>query len=359
MLALFAACQNNVKTNSTAMSVEFDSTFCSKLMPGLGGGITGGDGTISIDLKDGRSVFMWGDSFIGDVVNDIREDSSKFIMGNTFTIINEKGQLETLYGGDKNNPSAFIPAEQDSESPTWYWPGDGFVKDGILHLFMSKFHKVGEGTFGFEYICCDYFRLDVKTMKIIDKTNFGAANINGVHYGHAVLQYKDDVYIYGTKGIGYGMADVHVAKGKLLNGRLDSFSYWDGKEWQLDPAKTAKLEGINKSISEQFNVFELDNKIVLVSQDRIENVKDIYSYTANSPVGPFSNEKLLYTVDEPNFEVDSMMTYNAMVHPQYRKDDKILMCYNVNTYDMDKVFKKASLYQPRFFWVPIDMILKK
>lgn len=79
------------------------------------------------------------------------------MMGNTFTIINEKGELETLYSGDLKNPSAYILAEQDGDSPRWYWPGDGFVKDGILHLFMSKFRKVGEGSFGFEYMCCDYF----------------------------------------------------------------------------------------------------------------------------------------------------------------------------------------------------------
>ena len=53
-----------------------------------------------------------------------------------------------------------------------------------------------------------------------------------------------------------------------------------------------------------------------------------------------------------------MRTYNTMVHPQYMKNVKILMCYNVNTYDLKKVFEKASLYQPRFFWVPVDHILK-
>ena len=41
-------------------------------------------------------------------------------MGNTFTIINEKGELETLYSGDLKNPSAYILAEQDGDSPRWY-----------------------------------------------------------------------------------------------------------------------------------------------------------------------------------------------------------------------------------------------
>ena len=314
---LFVSCQNNNKSSVTKMEVELDSMWCTRLMPGLGGGVTGGDGAISIDLKDGRSLFMWGDSFFGDVVDDKRSKDSKFVMGNTFTIINEKGELETLYSGDLKNPSAYIPAEQDGDSPRWYWPGDGFVKDGILHLFMSKFRKVGEGSFGFEYMCCDYFRLDVKTMKIIDKVNIPAANQNGVHYGHAVMPYQNAIYVYGTKSDSTGAkAVVHVAKAELVDNKLTNFVYWDGAGWQSDATKTAKLEGLQKNISEQFNVFSLKEKIVLVSQNRSGNAKEIYSYIADSPEGAFSHEKLLYTVDEPNFEKDNMMTYNTMVHHQ-------------------------------------------
>ena len=358
LLFSLAACRGNSEQKVVDPVVEFDSVFCERLMPGLGGGITGGDGSISIDLKDGRSLFMWGDSFFGDVINDKRAKDTKFVIGNTFTIIDKNGQLKTLYSGTKENPLAFIEADQDGKSPVWYWPGHGFVENGILHLFMSKFHKVGEGSFGFEYLCCDYFRLDVETMKIIDKENFKAANENNVHYGHAVLPYKGEIYVYGTRADAMGMAEVHVSKAKLINDKLVDFSYWDGAEWQTDARKSQRIAGITKSVSEQFNVVELEEKIALVSQDRSGNVKDIYSFIADKPEGPFGNEKLLYKVEESGFEVDSMMTYNAMVHPQYRKDGKVLMCYNVNTYSMTKLFEKASLYQPRFIWVPVEKIVK-
>ena len=358
LLFSLAACRGNFEQKVVDPVVEFDSAFCERLMPGLGGGITGGDGSISIDLKDGRSLFMWGDSFFGDVINDKRAKDTKFVIGNTFTIIDKNGQLKTLYSGTKENPLAFIEADQDGKSPVWYWPGHGFVENGILHLFMSKFHKVGEGSFGFEYLCCDYFRLDVETMKIIDKENFKAANENNVHYGHAVLPYRGEIYVYGTRADAMGMAEVHVSKAKLINDKLVDFSYWDGAEWQTDARKSQRIAGITKSVSEQFNVVELEEKIALVSQDRSGNVKDIYSFIADKPEGPFSNEKLLYKVEESGFEVDSMMTYNAMVHPQYRKDGKVLMCYNVNTYSMTKLFEKASLYQPRFIWVPVEKIVK-
>ena len=87
LLFSLAACRGNSEQKVVDPVVEFDSAFCERLMPGLGGGITGGDGSISIDLKDGRSLFMWGDSFFGDVINDKRAKDTKFVIGNTFTIM--------------------------------------------------------------------------------------------------------------------------------------------------------------------------------------------------------------------------------------------------------------------------------
>ena len=56
---LFVSCQNNNKSSVTQMEVELDSMWCTRLMPGLGSGVTGGDGAISIDLKD-DGIFLCG-----------------------------------------------------------------------------------------------------------------------------------------------------------------------------------------------------------------------------------------------------------------------------------------------------------
>lgn len=360
-LAILSSCNNSsTSTASVDTTVEMDTVFCDRLLPELGGGVTGADGAISIDLKDGRSMFMWGDSFFGDVVNDVRQNPTKFMMGNVFTTIDDN-ETKNYYQGTAIDPRSYIDSEKrDDGVPTWYWPGHGCVRDGILYLFMSHFHKEGDGSFGFEYDKCDYFTLDVKTMKILNKINFPAANENGVHYGHAVLDDGDYVYVYGTLSDNSKFtADVHVARCKVntTDRTLVDFEYWDGTAWQKDAKKTQKIAGITQAVSEQFNVVKLHDKYVLVTQDRYKDPKNIYSFVSDKPEGGFGNEKLIFTVNEPNFEEDDMMTYNTMVHPQYIKNDKVLMCYNVNTHDLEKVFEKASLYRPRFFWMPISNML--
>ncbi len=358
-LTMFAGCNNPKQEAVIDTTVEMDSVFCNRLLPELGGGVTGADGAISIDLKDGRSMFMWGDSFFGDVVNDVRQPPVAFMMGNVFTTIDDK-EIKNYYRGTPQAPRSYIEADSTGSTPTWYWPGHGFVKDGILYLFMSKFHKEGEGPFAFAYEQCDYFTLDAKTLKVLTKTNFPAANENGVHYGHAVLEDGKYVYVYGTLSNNKAFtADVHVARCVIENNVLANFEFWDGSNWQSDAKKSQKIAGVTQAVSEQFNVVKLHDKYVLVTQDRFKNVKDIYSFTSDKPQGPFGNEKLIYTVNEPNYEADSMMTYNTMVHPQYIKNDKVLMCYNVNTYDMEKVWVKASVYRPRFFWMPISNMIKE
>ena len=358
---ILAACSGNKGDNPKVadLSIEMDSTFCDKLLPYTGGNVTGADGSISIDLKDGRSMFMWGDSFFGDVVDGIRQEPIAFMMGNVFTVIDQDYKIKNYYKGTPQAPRSYIEPEPQGKDPNWYWPGHGFVRDGILYLFMSQFHKHGEGTFAFEYDKCDYFTLDSKTLEVLTKTNFPAPNINGVHYGHAVLDEGNYIYIYGTLADNSAMtAEIHAARCKLENKELKDFEYWDGKEWSSDPKKTAKLEGTNHPVAEQFNVVKLKDKYILVAQDRY-TMKNIYSYVSDNPIGPFRNEKLLLTVNEPNYDKDQMMTYNTMVHPQYIKNDKVLMCYNVNTNDLKKVFTHASLYRPRFFWVPIDLMIQE
>lgn len=349
--------QKKENTETADLTIEMDSLFCDKLLPYTGGNVTGTDGSISIDLKDGRSMFMWGDSFFGEVENDVRKDPV-FMMGNIFTVIDQDYNIKNYYQGTAKEPRSYIETEK-SDAPNWYWPGHGFVRDGILYLFLSQFCKQGEGPFGFAYEKCDYFTLDSKTLKVLSKTNFPAANENGVHYGHAVLDEGEYIYIYGTLSDNEKLtADVHVARCKLVDKQLAEFEYWDGTQWNSDPKKTAKLEGTSSPIAEQLNVVKLHDKYVLVAQDRY-TMQDIYSYISDSPTGPFRNKKMILHVDEPNYEADKMMTYNTMVHPQYIKDDKVLMCYNVNTHDLDKVFVKASVYRPRFFWVPISLMTKE
>jgi len=336
-------------------AVELFPQFTDRLMPERGSGVTGGDGSISIDLQDGRSLFMWGDSFLGEVIDGKRpRETSKLVIGNIFTVLSHDTVL-SYFRGTATHPESWLVPDTTKGTGNWYWPGNGFVRDKRLHLFMSEFRRTGNQIFDFGYVGCDYFILDAETLEPLEKHNFPAANVKGVHYGHAVVDDGTYVYNYGTLTDSTGFARVHVARATLTDGVLQDWQYYSDGNWADNPAASTPLQGIQTNVSEQFNVFKLKGRYVLVTQTRSQE-NEVFVALSDHPAGPFSQEKKIFKVSEPLAE-KKMFAYNTMVHPQFQKEDRILMCYNVNCYEEADLFNHASYYKPRFFWVPIKAIL--
>ena len=126
---------------------------------------------------------------------------------------------------------------------------------------------------------------------------------------------------------------------------------------QTGPAAAA-CGGLDISVSEQFSVFKYDDTYILLTQRRAQQAGDIYSFISDTPAGPWRNKRLLYITPEQNADPD-LFTYNAMAHPQFiNKEQELLICYNVNSYDLQKPFMDVNTYRPVFLRVPMDMILK-
>ncbi len=337
-------------------SVELDKDFTNLILPNNNIGISGADGCISIDLGKGKSLFLWGDSFLGKIEDNQRKEPSKFILGNTATLF-QSPQSQYLYNGSFDNPKSFIEVDSTESDTYWYWPGDGIVKKNNILLFMAKYRKnyAEKGPFAFIYAGCDYLVLDKENFTIISRQTFIAED-NPIHYGHAVVQDNKYLYIYGSKADNKNFkSELHVMRVQVdSNNLLKAATYWDGRSWNKDPKYSRKIEGIKSMVSEQFSIRIVNGKVILFNQDRFQNPGTIYSYIADRLEGPFRKERLVYQIDEPDLESDSLFTYNAMFHPQIIRKNKILASYNVNTYSESLWWKKASVYRPRFLWVPIS-----
>src|SRR5690606_13874998 len=96
--------------------------------------------------------------------------------------------------------------------------------------------------------------------------------------------------------------------------------------------------------------------------------RDIYSWESDSPEGPFVNKKLLYTIED-KYEGEYLVTYNATAHPEFMKNNELLISYNVNGFDNDDSTpcvnecqdafadrRNADGYRPKFIRVPLDFI---
>lgn len=343
--------ENSNQVEYQSKQVLEDSLFNRYFLP-RGEGYTGGDGTYSVLLPDGRTIWIWGDTFLGNVTEDNRRiKTDPLYIRNCFTIIKNDTTLETIHQGDPSEwKSMMIPPEVEdgssgkNERELWYWPGDGFVEDNTLKVFLSKFAQVGEGMWGFEWQETELFEFSLPDFDILKIRRF--TDQDGAHFGHAVCPTEEYTYIYGLKG-----QFPHVAR--VEAGSLENWEYYTGSDWSDDPEEARPM--IEFSGSEQFSVFQWKNKFILITQEGGFGTC-IYSFVSDTPYGPWSNKKKLYDTPLPNGE-HQLFTYNALAHPQFIEDGMLLVSYNTNSMELQDHYQDALIYRPRFIRVPLDLIL--
>lgn len=348
------ACQN--KPEKKEMKVTVDEKFA-PLIYKDSAGLNAADGSISVMMPDSSSVFMMGDSFLGEVHKGKLDTTTKMI-NNVFVVVNpEQTGSKTLFQGTYENPESFVIPENDPGK--FYWPGHGFVRDSVFHFFMSRFWIPGKGMWGFEFLNTDYFTYKWPSFEKISVEPFKYTLMNNVHWGHAVLDDGKYIYIYGARQEEDKICKAHVCRAQFAEkGKLDleNIEFFNGSEWSKDPMATTQMAGITSNISEQFSVFKYQDKYILLSQERGIGTGEIYTYTSSRPIGPWENRQMIYRTTEQDSDKD-IITYNTMAHPQYIENDELLICYNVNSLKPARVFEDVKNYRAVYLRVPMSMIL--
>jgi hypothetical protein len=337
------------------LDVTLDNTMLSLLFPPQKDVLTGSDGAISIEAGRDKSYWLWGDFFLGEVVNNVRIAGKQLISGNCLTVLD--GDISTTYhGGTIENPTAFLTVEPTINGyPTIVWPAHGFVKNGILHVLMSVFLKVGSGGLDIAFHSTQYYRLRTSDLTIINVQEVQASKLSGAHFGYGFVEHEGWYYTYGTKDEGAFSYPLCAARAQLINDMLGNWQVFDGTDWSSDLANISGLRGLNNIIvSEQHSIFKYNNKFILLTQNRLG--PNIYTFVSDNPEGPWGNKKTIYTT--PEYSDSRYTTYNAMAHPQYAKNDKLLVSYCVNSTTLSGLNSDVMSYRPRFFWIPIGKILK-
>lgn len=336
--------------------IELDSVIAKVIIPDKDG-ITAGDGMYSIALPDGSSLFLMGDSFVGEVKDGKRSTSDRMYR-NTYILYDEGNAIGIYgFGGDKNASAAVPPGYPNEEK--WYWPGHGFVNGDKLYIFQTLMYQGGEGMWGFMYETTHILEYKLPGLELKRTEPIPFKGSTDIHYGMAALSDGDYNYIYAQVDVRNDVnpiSEVLVARTAFGN-PYENWQYYNGMEWSDNPDDAVKLEGLSSvPVSSQFNVFKLRDKYVLLTQNKTFNSGEIYTFIADSPTGPWRNKKLIFRTLEQ--DIPNLFTYNAMAHPQFEKDGKILVSYNVNSLEFSNLFNDVSTYRPRFFWVDIDQIIE-
>jgi hypothetical protein len=293
-------------------------------------GWTGGDATYSVDLKNGKTLWMFGDSFINQVSEDRSRPTFKLI--NNSLVLQDGSEMTTFHGGTSVNPKAFAAPPETGE---WYWPGDATVANGKLYLFMHGFGTNGGGGWDFFRTSVDLLTINPTTLAI--ESNERLFDDPTISWGAAIMEDVDYTYVYGVLSAS-GSKQLYVAR---TNEDLsETWEYFTGTAWNTD---RLTAEAIFDDVSEQFSVFKDGNVYYLLTQHNLFG-KEIYLYTSTVPQGEFTEGRTVYCTPETGGDI---FTYNAFAHPHVYQDS-LLVSYNVNSLDYTDILDNADNYRPYF-----------
>lgn len=301
-------------------------------------GWVGGDGTWSVALPDGRTLWLFGDTFVGDMQNPTTRAPGWSAVHNSM-VVQEGPCATTLLEGTPQKPEALLSTDADEDR--WLWPAAPAVVGGQLRVFYTHVRRTGPGVWDFAVIGTRLATFSLPDLRVTAvRAVPGPA---GVHYGAALASTDDWTYIYGVGG-GTFNHDLHVAR--VPRDELDApWSFRTADGWSDDPDDS---EPQLSAVANQLTVLPAPNGgWVLITQDALLG-RQVTAYHATDPAGPWAAPTAIATVPDPG---PTAYTYNALVHAQFADPadpDALLLSYNVNG---DAAWSDGLLYRPRFLTV--------
>ena len=308
-------------------------------------GWSGGDTTHSVDLP-GKRVWIFSDTFLGPVNADGSRPKDTPFINNSF-VVQRGPHLATVHGGTPSDPDGLLPPDDNG----WWWFGAATANrsERSLDVVAIQFAKTGDGPLDFAWQRTALARFDQRTLAL--QAVIPLPSDSGVTWSSWISapDRRGHTYIYGTEDRG-AEKFMHIAR--TAGPGLDAdWEYWTGTDWS---AQEADSNRVLQGVSNEYSVTPFAGGYLLVTHDTLEPLSTkIKGYFSCSPTGPFVNPIDLYTTPETgaagSYGNPNIWTYNAHEHPNQRHGNRLLVTYNVNSFDPNvDLYADVSIYRPRF-----------
>ncbi|MEU8680026.1 DUF4185 domain-containing protein [Streptomyces sp. NPDC048611] len=348
---------------------------------------TGGDGTHSVRLPDGRTLWLFSDTFLDRVQrppNPHGENrrwrtadtgGTPSLRHNSAVVMSRSGRLErTLTGGTAAAPGPFFP---DPPGGGWRWPvrasveprGPGSAEKVVRVLLWNRTPGTGPWIFGVPHgtevatLSLPGLRLEGIT-RTVGPTSADPAR--RVLYGVAAVRDGDWTYVFGSDDPPASPASraylARVPAGRL--GDRGSWRFWDGAHWQRRAGRAAPVlrDGGRRGVGNAFTVVRDGPAWVLITMDTggggAAGVRSLTSYWSCSPHGPWHGPNGRLTPPRPPApDPQYVAAYNPQAHPGLTADGSLVLSYDINWLGPPgvpadpRLNGDVDLYRPRFLRV--------
>ncbi|WP_200210121.1 DUF5005 domain-containing protein [Micromonospora coerulea] len=300
---------------------------------------SGGDRTASVTLPDGRTLWLFSDTFLGPMQPDgSRPRTAPFIHNSA--VVQQDGELrQTVHGGSAWRPASLVPPPAAAQ---FYWIGDATVAGQSLQVLVNRYRRTGSEPLDHALLgtALATFALPALTPTGLRPLPVGSR----ISWGSEVLHDGHHTYVYGTEAAGEARF-AHVAR--VAGDDLTApWEFWTDAGWSPSEDRSARLLS---GVGTAYGVQRVGARYVLVTQqNNLIFSPDLVAYTAHSPTGPFEGPDYLYRAPENEA---GHIVYDADLHPDLARPGRLLISYNVNDLDDDVTYADAGVYRPRFLEV--------
>ncbi|GGT72078.1 DUF4185 domain-containing protein [Streptomyces coeruleorubidus] len=326
---------------------------------------TGGDGTHSVRLPDGRVLWLFSDTYLGRVYgppNPAGEshawrDTTAPLVRNSAVLMRD-GRLETTLPA---------PLFADPAPNQWRWPvaarveprSPGSSEQVVRVLLWVRTAGQAPWIYGVPTatevatLSLPDLRLE-SVVKVLDQQLVPDPS-RRVLFGTTLVEEDGWTYVYGgDDGQAASRPASHAYVARVPEGRLGdpaAWRYWTGSSWAAAARPRPVLgDGQRRGVGSAFSVVRDGGTYVLFTMAAgTKGLTTVASYWACSPAGPWHGPAKEFSPSLPQGQVAA---YNPQAHPVLSGAGRLVLSYDVNWLETTgaaaQLSRNVSLYRPRF-----------
>ncbi len=319
-----------------------DAAGWNRMFRALEGDWSGGDAALSLRLPDGRLLWLFGDSFVGDVTPEGRRADGTTIVRNAALI--SSGTCVTAVTPGR----ATLPGR----GGTWLWPTSlvltGTAPDGTatVAVFAQRMASTGSGAWSFRRVGAAVVTLTVRPRGSARVASVRDLPRSSVLWGAATVTQGGVTYVYGTRAVDEPLVfgrDLLVARSRTSDVRdPGAWTYRTADGWSADARAAVAVVPARTGVSTNPAVVVRDGGFRIVTKPQEFLDDRVVVMSSATPYGPWTSRTLFRSPSTA-----TRPTYAPTVVARGRSAHDVVVVNRTST-SMDRLMRDATVAVPLF-----------